>query len=145
MMMTYHVVNGNISTTFSSVSLILFYMQLFVSIARMHHISNPSKFRRLKRFAVQAPVSGLVKTGKPGVLVFDGTESSIKKFLQDARGLRYLDFHHVDTKSYGASKSRIIDGTPGLREVESMADIIDTLDKIGEKSWFRSEMGMTKE
>jgi hypothetical protein len=96
---------------------------LFISLVRMHRalsepqfrwclrltaryfradISNPSKFRRLKRFALQADVSGLVKVstwhvdlvnlypestqiGKPGVLVFDGEKECISTFLEHAR------------------------------------------------------------
>ncbi|KIL59576.1 hypothetical protein M378DRAFT_84910 [Amanita muscaria Koide BX008] len=76
------------------------------------NIRSRTKLRRLKQYAVNSNISGLVKTGKPGVLVFDGTRESIKTFLENARmvkfcvqgvdlGLgpvsRYLDFHHVDT------------------------------------------------
>ncbi|KAF9561968.1 hypothetical protein CPC08DRAFT_707016 [Agrocybe pediades] len=119
--------------------------QLFISIARMHHISNPSKFRRLKRFAMQSNVSGIVKTGKPGVLVFDGEKESVKTFLEHARGLRYLDFHHVDTKPFTNDRGRrIADAKLGLSEVEDMNAMVSILDSIGEKDWFRSQMKMTK-
>ena len=69
-------------------------------------ISNLSKFRRLKRHATQANVSGLVKvmpprkkilvyhdilmqnfqTKKPGVVVFEGEQIAIKSFLENAKG-----------------------------------------------------------
>ncbi|KAG2017820.1 hypothetical protein CC2G_007296 [Coprinopsis cinerea AmutBmut pab1-1] len=82
---------------------------LFVAIVRMHHITNPSKFRRLKRFALHANVSGLVKKGKPGLVVFDGSQSSVKTFLANARGLRYLEYHHVDTTSLPDKSKRVAD------------------------------------
>ncbi|KAH6909057.1 hypothetical protein BKA70DRAFT_223928 [Coprinopsis sp. MPI-PUGE-AT-0042] len=59
---------------------------LSIAIVRMHHISNPHKFRRLKRYALQSQVSGLAKKGKPGIVVFDGQPQSIKEFLAHARG-----------------------------------------------------------
>ncbi|KAF9532599.1 hypothetical protein CPB83DRAFT_759293 [Crepidotus variabilis] len=120
---------------------------LFVSIARMHHISNPSKFRRLRRFADQDGISGLVKAGKPGILVFDGESQAINTFLEHARGLRYLDFHHVDTKLFSENinfnqNSRLNNGEAGLREVESMNEMICRLEVLGLKDWFRLQLGM---
>ncbi|TFK27151.1 hypothetical protein FA15DRAFT_653809 [Coprinopsis marcescibilis] len=117
--------------------------KLLVSIVRMHHISNPSKFRRLKRHAIQSNVSGLVKTGKPGVLVFDGSPQSIKMFLTHARGLRYLDFHHVATGPMPPNiASRVVSGTPGLHEVEGMNDIVQAMDVLQLKDWFRENLGL---
>ncbi|KAF8907350.1 hypothetical protein CPB84DRAFT_1844047 [Gymnopilus junonius] len=118
--------------------------QLFISIARMHHISNPSKFRRLRRFAEHSNVSGFVKKGKPGVLLFEGYETSVKEFLEHARGLRYLDFHHVDTKPFLRCRKRLSEGKNGLQEVNDMNELIIRVDSIGEKEWFRSHMGMSK-
>ncbi|KAF9485190.1 hypothetical protein BDN70DRAFT_678981 [Pholiota conissans] len=119
---------------------------IFISLARMHHISNPSKFRRLKRFAAQSCVSGFVKTGKPGILVFDGPQSSIKEFLEHARGLRYLDFHHVDTKPLngGPTTTRLADGRVGLEEVKDTSELLRKLDGVGEREWFRRQIGMQK-
>ncbi|KAF8968028.1 hypothetical protein BDZ97DRAFT_448407 [Flammula alnicola] len=119
--------------------------QIFISLARMHHIYNPSKFRRLKRFAAQSNVSGFVKAGRPGILVFDGEKDSIKIFLEHARGLRYLDFHHVDTKLFSENaKLRLADAKCGLQEVEDTSELIRRLDILGEKEWFRKQMGMSK-
>ncbi|TFK40230.1 hypothetical protein BDQ12DRAFT_488607 [Crucibulum laeve] len=119
--------------------------QLFISIARMHHISNPSKFRRLRRHALQSEVSGLVKTGKPGVLVLDGKKAKIKTFLERARELRYLDFHHVDMQPLPMDMMiRLADGKFGLQEVTNMSELIKALDRISLKEWFRNQMGMAK-
>ncbi|KDR78893.1 hypothetical protein GALMADRAFT_64504 [Galerina marginata CBS 339.88] len=119
--------------------------QLFLALARMHHISNPPKFRRLKRFATQANVSGFVKTGKPGVLVFEGEQASIKRFLGNVRGLRYLDFHHVDTKPMPVSQTRRLAGAKnGLQELKDMSELVNVTECIGEKGWFRVQMGMSK-
>ncbi|KAJ3516137.1 hypothetical protein NLJ89_g1314 [Agrocybe chaxingu] len=118
---------------------------MFTEICSRRDISNPSKFRRLKRFAVQAKVSGLVKTGKPGVAVFEGDKESIKVFLENARGLRYLDFHHVATKPVVNSvEKRVADAQIGLHEVEDMNELVNLLDNIGEKEWFRKEIGMSR-
>ncbi|KAH9481676.1 hypothetical protein JR316_0006203 [Psilocybe cubensis] len=109
------------------------------------NISNPLKLRRLKRFAVKAQVDGFVKTGKPGVLVFDGPKESIKAFLELTKGLRYLDFRHVDTKPI--KNERLLpngDGSSGLQEVADMNELVNRLDRIGEKEWFREQMGMSK-
>ena len=148
-------------------------------------ISNPSKFRKLKRHATQANVSGLVKvskkwlikhitsrypnayfqTGKPGVVVFEGERIAIKTFLECVKGtcvlsstwyqshslrsagLRYLNFHHLDTKPLLISmsnKTRLADSKPGIHEVDSMNELVKALDTIGEKQWFRQQMGMTR-
>ncbi|KAF8199660.1 hypothetical protein BJ912DRAFT_949852, partial [Pholiota molesta] len=112
---------------------------VFLSLARMHHISNPSKFRRLKRFAAQSRISGFVKTGKPGILVFDGPKDSIKTFLEHARG-RLMDedpWNHC-------SENRLADGRIGLEEVKDTNDLVRRLDIVGEKEWFRRQMGMQK-
>ncbi|EFI27932.1 hypothetical protein CC1G_14423 [Coprinopsis cinerea okayama7 len=115
---------------------------LFVAIVRMHHITNPSKFRRLKRFALHANVSGLVKKGKPGLVVFDGSQSSVKTFLANARGLRYLEYHHVDTTSLPDKSKRVADGAPGLHEVEHVNTLVKAMDKVALKQWFRDNLGM---
>jgi len=121
--------------------------QFFISLVRMHHISNLSKFRRLKRHATQANVSGLVKIKKPGILVFEGEQTAIKSFLENAKGLRYLDFHHLDTKPFiinSNNKIRLADSKPGLHEVENMNELVKALDAIGEKEWFKQQMGMKR-
>ncbi|KAG6909961.1 hypothetical protein DXG01_014230 [Tephrocybe rancida] len=111
----------------------------------MHHISNPAKFRRLKRYAVHANVSGLVKIGKPGVLVFEGNKDSISTFLENARGLRYLQFQHVDTQPMEPeAEGRLAQSKVGLHEVADMRALVDVLDAIGLKSWFRTQMLMDK-
>jgi len=120
----------------------------FISLVRMHHISNPSKFRRLKRHAIQANVSGLAKIGKPGVVVFEGEQIAIKSFLENVKALRYLDFHHLNTKPLLINLNnniRLADSKPGLREVENMNELVKALDMIGEKQWFRQQMGMARE
>ncbi|RDB25945.1 hypothetical protein Hypma_006846 [Hypsizygus marmoreus] len=111
----------------------------------MHHIINPAKFRRLKQHAAHANVSGLVKTGRPGVLVFEGKKHAISSFLEAAKALRYLDFHHVDTQPLAPeSQGHLAQAKIGLREVPDMKALIDELEKIGLKSWFRIHMGMEK-
>ncbi|KAG5721934.1 hypothetical protein E4T56_gene18435 [Termitomyces sp. T112] len=110
----------------------------------MHHISNPAKFRRLKRHAIHANVSGLVKTGKPGVLVFEGSKESISIFLENARGLRYLQFQHVDTQPVENHAQGRLASKVGLREVTDMRSLVGALDAIGLKAWFRKQMAMDK-
>lgn len=114
-----------------------------IAIVCMHHISNPQKFRRLKRYALQSQVSGLAKTGKPGILVFDGQPQSIKDFLSHARGLRYLDFHHVATRHAVEMEKRVADAEPGLHEVETMSDLVKAMERVSLKSWFRESLGMS--
>ncbi|PFH53120.1 hypothetical protein AMATHDRAFT_138207 [Amanita thiersii Skay4041] len=116
---------------------------MFISIARMHHIRNITKLRRLKQFAVTASVSGFVKTGRPGVLVFDGKKDCIKAFLENARSLRYLDFHHVHTIPLN-TELRIAGSQVGLCEVQDMTALIQALDRLDLKHWFRVQMGMDK-
>ncbi|KAJ7116406.1 hypothetical protein C8R44DRAFT_207706 [Mycena epipterygia] len=117
---------------------------LFISIARMHHIRSRTKFRRLQQRAEHSNVSGLAKTGRPGVLVFEGKKDAIADFLEGARSLRYLDFHHVATRPLPSqSEVRIAGRKQGLREVEDMKSLIQALENIGMKDWFRTEMGMS--
>ncbi|KAJ7914926.1 hypothetical protein B0H13DRAFT_425335 [Mycena leptocephala] len=117
----------------------------FISIARMHHIRSRTKFRRLQQHADHANVSGLAKTGRPGVLVFEGTKHNIAAFLEGARSLRYLGFHHVATRPLPSEPEMHIAGMkPGLREVEDMKTLIQILEAIGLKEWFRSEIGMSR-
>ncbi|KAK7032857.1 hypothetical protein R3P38DRAFT_2919321 [Favolaschia claudopus] len=116
----------------------------FISIARMHHIRSRAKFRRLQQCADHANVSGLAKTGRPGVLVFEGKKDDISTFLQGVRSLRYLDFHHVATTPLSSELAGHVGGAkPGLREVEDMNTVIKALEELGMKEWFRSELGMS--
>lgn len=97
------------------------------------------------------------------MLVFDGEKESISAFLEAARGtdlralltplgmltrnlgLRYLDFHHVDTQPFPISAPiRLAESRIGLREVSDMKALIDALDTLSLKSWFRTQMGMEK-
>ncbi|KAF8072013.1 hypothetical protein FPV67DRAFT_1667458 [Lyophyllum atratum] len=111
----------------------------------MHHISNPAKFRRLKRYALHAKVSGLVKTGKPGVLVFEGNKDSITTFIENARALRYLQFQHVDIRPLDANvQGNLAQSKIGLHEVVNMRALVDALDALGLKPWFRTQMEMEK-
>ncbi|KAF7773414.1 hypothetical protein Agabi119p4_5581 [Agaricus bisporus var. burnettii] len=120
-------------------------MQLYLSLTRMHHIRSASKFRRLKAFAESAKVSGFAKKGRPGVLVYDGEKDEIRTFLSNARSLRYLDFHHVDTVPLPEdTKTRIANGRIGLQDAEDMGELVKILDSVGMKHWFRQNMGMAK-
>ena len=101
---------------------------------------------------------------KPGVVVFEGEQTAIKFFLENAKGmypcvliqikcwwspgLRYLDFRHLDTKPLlinSDNKIRLADSKPGLHEVENMNELLKALDAIGEKDWFRQQMGMKRQ
>jgi hypothetical protein len=60
-------------------------------------------------------------------------------------GLRYLGFHHVATRPLPSEPEMHIAGMkPGLREVEDMKTLIQILEAIGLKEWFRSEIGMSR-
>ncbi|KAF7327447.1 hypothetical protein MKEN_00322800 [Mycena kentingensis (nom. inval.)] len=119
---------------------------MFIAIARMHHIRSRSKFRRLLQCAESAHVSGLAKSGRPGVLLFQSNSmESINTFLHGVRSLRYLDFHHVATRPLSNPDASVFTGTkPGLREVNEMKELLQVLEVIGAdfKQWFRSELGM---
>ncbi|KAL1729978.1 hypothetical protein EV714DRAFT_250836 [Schizophyllum commune] len=118
--------------------------EALVSIARMHHIRSMTKFRRLKQHARNSEVRGLVKAGKPGVLVFRGTRFTVSTFLENARALRYLDFHHVDTQPLLPPSAGFAEKMDyGLEEVPDMKELIRRLDEHGLKDWFRREMGMS--
>ncbi|KAI5825036.1 hypothetical protein K523DRAFT_251912 [Schizophyllum commune Tattone D] len=109
-----------------------------VSIARMHHIRSMTKFRRLKQHARNSEI------GKPGVLVFRGTKFTVSTFLENARALRYLDFHHVDTQPLLPTSTGFADKMDyGLEEVPDMKELIRRLDEHGLKDWFRREIGMS--
>lgn len=59
--------------------------------------------------------------------------------------LRYLDFHHVDTQPISADvHGRLAQSKTGLHEVSDMKALIEALDMIALKSWFRIQMGMEK-
>lgn len=111
----------------------------------MHHIRSLTKFRRLKQHARNSEVRGLVKAGKPGVLVFRGTKYTVSTFLENARALRYLDFHHVETIPLLPSSAGFAEKIDyGLEEVEDMKVLISRLEEHGLKDWFRKAMGMAK-
>jgi hypothetical protein len=101
-----------------------------------------------------------LQTGRPGVLVFEAQKESISTFLECARGkdacslrtarhnirnsgLRYLNFHHVDTQPYTSGTQHLAESKIGLHEVAGMRELVSALDLIGLKSWFRKQMGMT--
>ncbi|KAL1694330.1 hypothetical protein GGG16DRAFT_47522 [Schizophyllum commune] len=112
--------------------------EALVSIARMHHIRSMTKFRRLKQHARNSEI------GKPGVLVFRGTKFTVSTFLENARALRYLDFHHVDTQPLLPPSAGFAEKMDyGLEEVPDMKELIRRLDEHGLKDWFRREMGMS--
>ncbi|KAF8802525.1 hypothetical protein BYT27DRAFT_7112265, partial [Phlegmacium glaucopus] len=104
----------------------------------------PSKFRSLKRYATQASVSGL-----QGEQKFADTheQNVINLFLEITKGLRYLDFHHLDTKSLSTNLNnniRLANSKLGLHEGENMNKLVKVLNTIGEKQWFRKQIGMTR-
>lgn len=77
--------------------------------------------------------------------MFEGDKTSIASFLVAARGLRYLDFHHVDTRPLPFnSRVRVADSRVGLHEVQDMKTLIQALEAMALKEWFRAEMGMDK-
>ncbi|KII92927.1 hypothetical protein PLICRDRAFT_85735, partial [Plicaturopsis crispa FD-325 SS-3] len=106
-------------------------------------IVNAAKFRKLSNSAESHGISGLVKASKPGVLVVEAERESLSYFLEDARDLRYLEFHHVDTQPISPSSGRVAGAKIGLREVANMREMVQALDAIGRKAWFRMEMGMS--
>jgi hypothetical protein len=51
----------------------------------------------------------------------------------------------VDTKIFcESSENRLADGRIGLEEVKDTNDLVRRLDIVGEKEWFRRQMGMQK-
>ena len=76
-----------------------------------------------------------------------GTSFALKPFQEFwyfCKGLRYLNFHHVDTKLFPAAAGRVADAEIGLQEVSDMKELIRVLDIVGEKEWFKRKMGMTQ-
>jgi len=79
------------------------------------------------------------------VLVFDGDKEAIRTFLSNTRSLRYLDFHHVDTVPLPQQITHRVAGARiGLHEVKDMAELVQSLEDISMKEWFRLNMGMAK-
>ncbi|KAG5645531.1 hypothetical protein DXG03_005806 [Asterophora parasitica] len=148
-------------------------------------ISNPSKFRRLKRHALHAHVSGLVKArdmfafsyanrtdswtsedrkaggarvrGEQGLhFDFSGERAwcvdqvHILHLISHRpghtlSGLRYLQFQHVDTQPLESDTlGSLLQSKVGLHEVIDMRALVDALDAIGLKTWFRTQMEMDK-
>ncbi|CDZ97863.1 hypothetical protein [Phaffia rhodozyma] len=71
-----------------------------ICVSKMHHIVNQPKLRKLKALATSSGASGFVKSGRPGILLYEiGSKEDLAKFLEGVRSLKYLEFHHLTAES----------------------------------------------
>lgn len=63
--------------------------------------------------------------------------------LSPSQGLKYLEFHHVADDP--APPARLLEGEAkdGLVEVEDVKNLLEVVDRLGRRDWFRESIGMS--
>ncbi|KAF3035432.1 hypothetical protein E8E12_004039 [Didymella heteroderae] len=89
----------------------------------LHHLLNTNK----RKLCLQPPLAGITKPGYPGVLVYSGPVEAIDEHVNELKGQNWAAFQ---VRFEEEVEWRFKHGE-GVREVESMADVVKLLE-VGE-------------
>ncbi|KAI0479715.1 hypothetical protein F4859DRAFT_477098 [Xylaria cf. heliscus] len=111
----------------------------------LHHLLNTNKRKlALNPSMADSKVSGVTKPGHPGVLVFSGERSAVESHVSELRSQRWQAFQvRYDTDDGGVPSEmwRFKHGE-GIREVESMSDVTQSIVDPQQRGLFLSSMGV---
>lgn len=112
----------------------------------LHHLLNTNKRKlALNPTMAGSQINGMTKPGYPGVLVFSGRKSSVDAHVSELRSQRWQAFQvrydseddvEVDNKSWSFEH-----GT-GIREVESMSDLTQSILNSEQRRIFLNAIGV---
>ena len=57
-----------------------------------HHIIAPAKIRAIRQWAAELALGGFVKIGWPGLIVAEGSEENVKRYVAALQRLRWQHF-----------------------------------------------------
>lgn len=112
----------------------------------LHHLLNTNKRKlALNPTMAGSQINGMTKPGYPGVLVFSGLKSAVGAHVSELRSQRWQAFQvrydseddvEVDNKSWSFEH-----GT-GIREVESMSDLTQSISNSEQRRIFLNAIGV---
>ncbi|KAI0456858.1 hypothetical protein F5B21DRAFT_465888 [Xylaria acuta] len=111
----------------------------------LHHLLNTNKRKlALNPSMAGSKVSGVTKPGYPGVLVFSGERSAVESHVLELRNQRWQAFQiRYDTEDGGVpSEVWRFKHDEGIREVESMSDIAQSIVDPQQKDLFLGSIGV---
>lgn len=118
----------------------------------LHHLLNTNKRKLALNPTVSnpaAPISGLTKPGYPGILVFSGPKSSVDAHVGELRAQRWQAFQiRYDSQDVneagmaGKGSAWSFEHGIGIREVESMSDIVQGISDPQCREMFLDSVGV---
>ncbi|RYC54779.1 hypothetical protein CHU98_g11433 [Xylaria longipes] len=111
----------------------------------LHHLLNTNKRKlALNPSMAGSKVSGVTRPGYPGVLIFSGERSAVESHLSELRNQRWQAFQvRYDTEDGGVPSEiwRFKHGE-GIREVESMGDVAQSIVDPQQRELFLGSIGI---
>ncbi|KAI0544909.1 hypothetical protein F4679DRAFT_589015 [Xylaria curta] len=111
----------------------------------LHHLLNTNKRKlALNPSMAGSKVSGITKPGYPGVLIFSGERDAIESHVAELRNQRWQAFQvRYDTDDGGVLSEiwRFKHGE-GIREVESMSDVAQSIIDSRQRELFLGSIGV---
>ncbi|KAI1126723.1 hypothetical protein F5Y10DRAFT_244198 [Nemania abortiva] len=111
----------------------------------LHHLLNTNKRKlALSPSMASSTVSGVTKPGYPGVLVFSGERSAIESHISELRNQRWQAFQVRYDTDDGEAPVEIwqFKHGAGIREVESMSDVAQSIVDPQHREVFLSAIGV---
>ena len=118
----------------------------------LHHLLNTNKRKLALNPSISGPqpISGLTKPGYPGILVFSGPKTSVDAHVAELRAQRWQAFqvrYDSEDRTSGGDAPKESDcwsfehGT-GIREVESMSELVQGLSDPRQREVFLDAVGV---
>ena len=118
----------------------------------LHHLLNTNKRKLALNPSISGPqpISGLTKPGYPGILVFSGPKTSVDAHVAELRAQRWQAFqvrYDSEDRTSGGDAPKESDcwsfehGT-GIREVESMSELVQGLSDPRQREVFLDTVGV---
>ncbi|KAJ1642728.1 hypothetical protein IWQ61_010597, partial [Dispira simplex] len=120
----------------------------------MHHLLSTTKRKQICQWALELDLFGISKPGYPGVLIAEGPTDAINEYIRRLKALRWqaLVVRWEDTVPVPPECTDIGDaykiapvlGQCGIREVETMSQISELMERAGLKHAFLTALKITK-
>jgi acylphosphatase len=124
-----------------------------------HHIRSPMKRKLINSRAKDLDITGVCKHGYPGMLLVEGEESSVKKYIKEIKSLRWqaVEVRKVETEHGSDSEVthaghagprvsqhwrqlRKMSGGPGVEEVRHGSELSARMRAYGLHEFLREAM-----
>ncbi|KAL4070326.1 hypothetical protein J3A83DRAFT_4188391 [Scleroderma citrinum] len=96
-----------------------------------HHLMSATKRRLMRQWSSELTLSGLAKTGHPGVIYTEGGKENVDEFVKRVKAMQWLALRVRFVEPVEPSPYTMANPGQGWIEVEKISEVLQEMQKLG--------------